>query len=103
MSANKELWQVEAERLGGPAFAEVMTQIRDDQRQLVAKVDKLATGFPGGDTEGHRRYHEAVIERIEQRNKLTREVLARLATAGALGGTGWLLLFLWQTFRESLK
>ena len=103
MSANKELWQIEAERTIGPAFVEVLTEIRDVQRQLLAKVDTLAAGFPGGDTEGHRRYHEAVIDRLEQRNKLRRELLGRLAAAGAIAGAGWLFLFMWQVFKASLK
>lgn len=112
-----ELWQQEAQRIGGPAFAQVLTEMRDAQQQLVAEVaalkdrdaaaegaiTRLLSGFPGGDFEGHRRYHEAVIEWRELRNKLVREALIKVAQAGALAGCGWLALALWNAFKISVK
>lgn len=103
MPAHKELWQVEAERVGGEAFALVLSELRDAQREMVAQLASLVKGFPDGDAEAHRRYHEAVIERIELRNTLVRAALVKMAQAGAVAATGWLLLAIWQAFKYSVK
>ena len=55
-----------------------------------AKTEKLLQAFPGGVTDGHRRYHESVIEWQELRNKLVREALIKVAQGGAMWrGTVW--------------
>ena len=64
-----------------------------------AKTEKLMTAFPGSDTDGHRRYHEGVIEWQELRNKLVREALIKVAQGGALAGAGWVALAIWQAFK----
>lgn len=93
---------MEAERIGGTAFAEVITEMRDGQRDVVARLDKLIQGFPEGDIEGHRRYHEAVVKRIELRNELVKAALVKMAQAGAVGASAWLLVALWQAFKVSV-
>lgn len=103
MSTNTELWQAECAAVLGQATVDVLTELRDGQRALMVKVDAMSAAFPGGDTDGHRRYHEAVIERIELRNKLLREALLKLAQAGAVAGMGWLLLAIWQAFKIGIK
>lgn len=103
MRTNKELWQAECAAVLGQATVDVLTEIRDGQRTLVSKVDAMSAAFPGGDTDGHRRYHEAVIERIELRNKLIREALIKVAQAGAVAGAGWLLLAAWEAFKLNAR
>ena len=68
-----------------------------------AKTERLLLAFPGGDTDGHRRYHEAVIEWRELRNKMVREALIKVAQAGALAGAGWVALAMWQAFKITVK
>jgi hypothetical protein len=68
-----------------------------------AKTEKLLQAFPGGDCDGHRRYHEGVIEWQELRNKLVREALIKVAQAGALAGAGWIVLAIWQAFKISVQ
>lgn len=103
MTANRELWQHEAAAVLGVATVEVLTEIRDTNRMLVMKVEMMSAAFPGGDTDGHRRYHEAVIERIELRNKLIREALVKVAQAGAVAGAGWLMLAIWEAFKLNAR
>lgn len=67
------------------------------------KTEQILTAFPAGDTDGHRRYHESVIEWRELRNKLVREALIKVAQAGALAGAGWVALALFQAFKLSVK
>jgi hypothetical protein len=91
--SKQELWQQEAQRLGGPIFAEVLIEMRDSQR---------LSGFPGDDIDGHRRYHESVIEWRELRNKMVREGLIKVAQAGMLAGTGILVGVLWKALKISI-
>ena len=112
-----ELWQQEAARIGGVALAQVLTEMRDAQRQMIIVVEgvkqrdiadrltieKLMSGFPAGDFDGHRRYHEAVIEWRELRNKMIREGLIKIAQTGALAGAVILLGLIWNAFKLSLK
>lgn len=93
---------MEAERAGGAHLAEVLTEMRDGQRDMVARLDTLIKGFPGGDIDGHRRYHEAVIERIELRNAMVRAALVKMAQTGALAATGWLVVAVWRAAKISL-
>ena len=60
---------------------------------------QILEAFPADDIEGHRRYHESVIEWRELRNKMVREAMIKCSSAGALAGMGWLLYALWQMFK----
>jgi hypothetical protein len=37
---------------------------------IMAELRAIREAFPGGDTEGHRRAHETMIELLEERRKL---------------------------------
>jgi hypothetical protein len=108
-----QLWQQEAARLGIPGLAQLVSDLRDGQLEMMANMDSLSvklaqqetvtarllSGFPADDVDGHRRYHESVIEWRELRNKLVREALTKMVGAGVLAGTGWLVLAIWQAFK----
>ncbi len=68
-----------------------------------AKTEKILLAFPAGDCDGHRRYHEGVIEWQELRNRLVREALIKVAQAGAVVGAGWVALAIWQAFKMTVK
>jgi hypothetical protein len=70
--------------------------------QADAAMSKLVAGFPDGDAEAHRRYHEAIIERIELRNKIIREAMVKVAGSGFLAGAAWLAYAVWQAFIVSV-
>lgn len=74
-------------------------QIEDIQRNVTV----LATGFPDGDIEGHRRYHESVIKWHELRNQVLRAALEKVTQAGAVAGVGYLLLLFWEWFKLEVK
>jgi hypothetical protein len=108
-----QLWKQEAMRMGGQPLVQLLGEVRDNQLDLMANFEalnakvshleatnkRLLSGFPADDVEGHRRYHESVIEWRELRNKMVREALAKVATAGALAAFGWLALAIWQSFK----
>lgn len=112
-----ELWQQEAARIGGPMFAEVLIEMRDTQRQMVidmaslkardqadeSAAARLLSAFPAADVDGHRRYHQAVIEWRELRNKMVKEALIKAAAATTLGALGWIAVAIWQSFKLTVK
>jgi hypothetical protein len=78
---------------------------RLDEHSAESKARHLVVigAFPSGDTDGHRRYHETVIEWRELRNKIVRECLINAAKAGFLGATGWVLYAIWVAFKLELS
>lgn len=103
--------------MGGQTLVQLLTDMRDNQlemradmEQLTKKVgtlqaanERLLSGFPADDVDGHRRYHESVIEWRELRNKMVREALLKVSQAGALAAFGWLALAIWEAFRATVK
>jgi hypothetical protein len=83
--------------------------MRADVEQLLQKVaelqaanELLLSGFPADDVDGHRRYHESVIEWRELRNKLVRDLLMKAAQATFMGALGFLALAAWKAFQISV-
>ncbi len=91
-----------AERAAEHAIAKLGIAVGKFQATEAA-IQKLSQGFPAGDIEGHRRYHEAVIEWRELRNKLVREALIKVAGAGAIGACGFIALAIWQSIKVTIK
>lgn len=81
----------------------LLVAIRDELAANTRKTEQILRAFPGEDTDGHRRYHEAVIEWRELRNKMVREALIKVAQGGALAGAGWVALAMWQAFKITVK
>ncbi len=87
--------------LGGDAKV-ILTALRDMQaetqrdsdakheanrKEMLALSAAVKTAFPDGDFDGHRRYHELLIAREEQRQQIRREVITHL-----LKGSTWAML-----------
>jgi len=57
---------------------------------IMAELKALRQAFPGGDTEGHRRGHETMIELLEERRKLRiavqEKTISGLIWAGLVAG-----------------
>lgn len=95
-------------------FLELLREVRDEQKKIAAaflthaddekklehaleahilesraRHTAIVNGFAGGDIDGHRRYHESIIEWRELRNKIVRESLINAAKAGSLGAIAW--------------
>ena len=58
----------------------------------------LDSAFPGGDAEGHRRYHEETINVIEARSKFWKQMLFEVTKYGLFGVLGWLAYTVWVAF-----
>lgn len=88
--------------MNSPDHLILLTAIRDELAENTRKTDQLLRAFPAGDTDGHRRYHESVIEWRELRNRMVKEGLIKVAQAGMLGGAGILLALIWRAFKISV-
>lgn len=79
-----------------------ISAMRDAQRSLKDDVQNLARGFPDGDPDAHRRYHESVIEWRETRNMMVKAALMHAAKVGGIAGTGWVLYALWTALKMEI-
>jgi len=76
--------------------------ILEAQRKLQADVSSISKGFPDGDPESHRRYHETVMEWRELRNTMVRDALAKVGAAGFFGGVGLLAYAIWAALKMEI-
>lgn len=110
MPGMDQLWQQKMLELGGEPLLALMKEIRDTQQQQAGQlanvergISDLIRGFPAGDVDGHRRYHESVIEWRELRNQVMRAALEKVAQAGAIAAFGYIMLALWEWFKVEVK
>lgn len=89
MSHSQEhLWQEQARRLGGDDLVTTIeTMARDIHDIKKNMADLSSTAFPGGDVEGHRRYHELMIERNMELRRLRIAIQEK-----TLSGLVWVLI-----------
>jgi hypothetical protein len=69
---------------------------------VIDRVDDLHKAFPGGDWEGHRRYHETLIEKAEARTKFYEDLRAELAKKGMWALIVLFGLALWQYVKSKV-
>lgn len=67
--------------------------------QLLTEVADLRSGFPDGDPDSHRRYHESIIAWRELRNELVRGALTNASKVGFLAGLGWVCYAVWLVIK----
>lgn len=62
------------------------TSVNEEQSrkldEVIRRVDDLHKAFPGGDWDGHRRYHESLITKAEARTKFYLDLRSDLAKKG---------------------
>jgi len=69
--------QFDEQQIGNPAVVMVLKQIDAHQVEcsermgsVEKKLDSVISGFSNGDFEGHRRYHDTIIEMLAERRRL---------------------------------
>lgn len=78
------------------AVRDTANELRAHADGETARIAAIADGFPDGDPDGHRRYHEAEIKRIERRADFWQKMRLELAKWGLIGFIGWAAVALWQ-------
>lgn len=74
--------------------AENVKNIQD----LKTQMERILSGFPDGDPEGHCSYHQVIIDEALQRKKLWYEIRAHILKGGALALIGGVLWGAWELF-----
>lgn len=84
------------------AVRETKGDVDRKMNEVIDEVKELRRGFPDGDPESHRRYHESIIEWRETRNRMVKEALLHAAKVGGLAGACWVLYALWVALKMEL-
>lgn len=81
--------------------AKLSKHISDETTDLAANIQRLlADAFPAGDATGHRRTHEADIQRIEDSAAFWKTMRFEISRYGLLGFLGWAGYKLWASFLQ---
>lgn len=93
-------WQEEASEKQEEHHAENRARLdaMDREVKAVAATQKLA--FPDGDADGHRRYHEELIEEAAARKQFYRKLLISLAEKGLWSLMILLAVSVWFAVKE---
>lgn len=84
------------------AIIKVVREVEAKITVIQERQARIMLGFPDGDPESHRRYHESIIEWRELRNQMVKSALIQAAKAGGVGAFGWILYAVWQTIKLEL-
>lgn len=81
--------------------ARLTKHMTDETMELAQEITKLmADAFPEGDPKGHRKLHEAAIEKAMARAEFWKKMTFEICKGGLLGFAVWALLSLWNTFLQ---
>jgi len=84
------------------ALRETKGDVERKLDELISEIDELRRGFPDGDPDSHRRYHESLIEWRETRNEMVKAALMHAAKVGGFTGAAWVLYALWIAFKMEI-
>lgn len=57
---------------------ESFSHLRDELHENTRKTDRILKAFPNDDTDGHRSYHEEIIQSMADKRKLRQELITHL-------------------------
>lgn len=104
---NKDtLWQEEASKMGGAGLVRVIEGIASEITGIKSRLDAMdrhiLKAYPGGDLEGHRRYHEIMIQRNEEIRSLKLEIRNKTIAGlvwSAMAFVGWCV---WSIIKQRI-
>ena len=76
----------------------LLVEVRAQTSLYVQCQERIEMTVPAGDYDGHRRYHEAVIAKMEARSKMWQDVASSVAKWGVIGILTWLSWAIWHEF-----
>lgn len=81
--------------------SKLSTHMVEESKEWAESLTNLMkASFPAGDPEGHKRFHEASIQRAEKSAAFWEKMLYELAKWGLVLFIGWAAVALWQTFLQ---
>jgi len=116
------LWQEQARAIGGEDFVAMIESLQTSQEGMAERMEAMGedihgmknsldnlvkTAFAGGDAEGHRRYHELVIERNSELRRLRiaiqEKTISALIFSAIVSTIGFIGLTVWAYIIAALK
>lgn len=85
------------------ALRETKGDVDRKMDEVINEVKELRRGFPDGDPDAHRRYHETVIEWRETRNEMVKAALTHAAKVGFLAALGWIGYAIWVVIKMEFQ
>lgn len=76
--------------------------MRGELADNTRKTEDVLKGFPQGDPDGHRRYHEEVIQKMADNRKLRQELVVHLAKTSSWLAFVGVLTALYQHFKAQI-
>ena len=112
-----EKWKKEALDLGGESFVEKISDLADSINLLVENaeasetrmekaemsIEKLYKAYPSGDVDGHRRYHELIIENTEEKRRLRLAIKEKTYAGLAWAAIVAAVLYTWGEVVDIIK
>lgn len=69
---------------------------------MESEVINLKKAFPSGDTDGHRRYHELIIEQIEAKKRLRQAIIEKTIPGILWAALVWVGIACWNSIKAGL-
>ena len=100
--------------VNGRPIADILTDILECQKKMDARIEgfeghiekhliaHIDKAFAGGDPDGHRRAHEAMINLIEEKRKLRVAIQEKTISGLIWGAMIWLCLAAWARIKMEL-
>lgn len=88
-------WRHDIELDNAAKHSENKAEMEALRREVLGLSSTVKMAFPDGDLDGHRRFHELMIAKEEQRQQIRREVITHLLKGGTwamLVGLIWMVL-----------
>lgn len=111
----RELYQ--SEIAGAGALTPLLVAMIDAQNKIVGRLEAIenrvdaveekqadfASAFPNYDVEGHRRYHQIMIEKIEETRRLRVAILEKTISGLVWAGLVFVGLAAWHYIKSNLE
>jgi len=105
-----KLLDFDKEDINNPAVVHVLHQIDEHASEtnlrlgsMEAKLDRVAGAFPASDFEGHRRYHETMIEMLAERRRLRIAIQEKTISGAIWAGIVFLGVASWKYLIEAIS
>lgn len=105
-----KLLEFDESQIGNPAMVQVLKQIdkhalETSQRlsSIETKMDVMSNAFPSHDFEGHRRYHQSLIEVLEARKKFYMSMKEKTIFGLLWAAIVWVGFAVWHEFLSIIQ
>jgi len=101
------LWQKQARELGGDGLVEVIEGMASDLTKVKSRLDvmdkHIMRAFPEGDVDGHRIYHELIIQRTREIKSLKLAIMEKTIVGLVYAAVIFLGLCILEGLKQKIK